>query len=214
MGQEDGLSQADQRARQAAGEEWRCLLPLLKAPRFRLLTCARLNSRLSGLIIDARAKGNIARLLNSSCDPNCEAQKWHDAANGEIRVGIFALRDIHPGEELTYDYQFQHFGLAGEAARAWVGCGAGSVARWRVAARRVLRSPALMPVPRASPPRPPTAAAASAYRCKCGAPNCRGTMDTQPERTKDFGRRVEVYWPGDKVWYAGTVTGYSTAAQR
>lgn len=28
------------------------------------------------------------------------------------------------------------------------------------------------------------AAAAGAYRCKCGAPNCRGTMDTQPERTR------------------------------
>ena len=31
-----------------------------------------------GLIIDARAKGNLARLINSSCAPNCESQKWHD----------------------------------------------------------------------------------------------------------------------------------------
>ena len=29
-----------------------------------------------GLFIDARRKGNQARLLNSSCDPNCETQKW------------------------------------------------------------------------------------------------------------------------------------------
>lgn len=35
-----------------------------------------------GLIIDARSKGNVARLINSSCAPNCESQKWHDAANG------------------------------------------------------------------------------------------------------------------------------------
>lgn len=29
-----------------------------------------------GLFIDAKRKGNHARLLNSSCDPNCETQKW------------------------------------------------------------------------------------------------------------------------------------------
>ena len=36
-----------------------------------------------GLIIDARDKGNVARLINSSCAPNCQSQKWHDAATGE-----------------------------------------------------------------------------------------------------------------------------------
>jgi len=64
----------------------------------------------SGTIIDARHKSNIARLINSSCKPNCETQKWRDAGTGEIRVGIFALRDIQPGEQLTYDYQFEHYG--------------------------------------------------------------------------------------------------------
>ena len=147
----------------------------------------------------------------------------------QVRVGIFSLRDILPGEELTYDYQFQHFGLA---------------------------------------------AAAGAYRCKCGAPNCRGTMDTQPERTRvgesvgwwvqlqfqrwkqcwhtclhapascqrrecskaahaalsschssppstppdtclqDYGRRVDVWWPGDRRYFRGTITAYSSSQQR
>lgn len=32
-----------------------------------------------------------------------------------MRLGIFALQDIAPGEELTYDYQFQHAGLASDA---------------------------------------------------------------------------------------------------
>lgn len=32
--------------------------------------------------------------------------------SGEVKVGIFALRDIPVGEELSYDYQFQHYGLA------------------------------------------------------------------------------------------------------
>jgi hypothetical protein len=30
-------------------------------------------------------------------------------------VGIFALRDIPVGEEITYDYQFEHSGLASAA---------------------------------------------------------------------------------------------------
>ena len=37
-----------------------------------------------GIIIDARIKGNLARLINSSCDPNCETQKWRDAATDEV----------------------------------------------------------------------------------------------------------------------------------
>ena len=35
-----------------------------------------------GLIIDARDKGTVARLINSCCDPNAESQKWHDAGTG------------------------------------------------------------------------------------------------------------------------------------
>ncbi len=29
-----------------------------------------------GYYIDARKRGNLARMLNSSCEPNCETQKW------------------------------------------------------------------------------------------------------------------------------------------
>ncbi|KAL3160559.1 hypothetical protein ABBQ32_010856 [Trebouxia sp. C0010 RCD-2024] len=65
-----------------------------------------------GLIIDARRKGNIARLINHSCSPNCETQKWTDAATGATRIGIFARQDIDMHEELTYDYCFEHTGLA------------------------------------------------------------------------------------------------------
>ena len=45
----------------------------------------------AGLIIDARSKGNLARLLNSSCNPNCETQKWHDASNSEVRCDAECL---------------------------------------------------------------------------------------------------------------------------
>ncbi|GBF90197.1 histone H3 Lys 36 methyltransferase [Raphidocelis subcapitata] len=122
-----------------------------------------------GLFIDALRRGNYARLLNSSCEPNCETQKWYDAATGEMRVGIFALRDIAPGEELAYDYMFEHAGVS---------------------------------------------ALAQGFRCMCGAPKCRGTMDANPERKRDYGRRIEVWWEGDEAWYPGTVTGYTVTNGR
>ncbi|SRR5579862_1114134 len=40
----------------------------------------------------------VAAFINHSCDPNCEV----DEVGG--RVLISAIRDIQPGEELTYDY--------------------------------------------------------------------------------------------------------------
>lgn len=37
-------------------------------------------------------------------------------AAGEVRIGIFAKEDVLPGVEITYDYMFQHGGLAAAAA--------------------------------------------------------------------------------------------------
>ncbi|KAG0595625.1 hypothetical protein M758_UG182800 [Ceratodon purpureus] len=55
--------------------------------------------------LDATRKGNLARFINHSCEPNCKTMKWH--VLGELRIGIFAVKDIKSGEELTYDYRFQ-----------------------------------------------------------------------------------------------------------
>jgi histone-lysine N-methyltransferase NSD1 len=52
-------------------------------------------------VIDARYKGNVSRLINSACQPNCETQRWVDGGSGETRVGIFTMRDVAAGEELT-----------------------------------------------------------------------------------------------------------------
>jgi hypothetical protein len=52
-----------------------------------------------GLVIDAGVNGNDARYINHSCDPNCES------VIENRRVFVDAIRDIKPGEELTYDYQ-------------------------------------------------------------------------------------------------------------
>jgi uncharacterized protein len=50
--------------------------------------------------IDGAQGGNEARYINHSCDPSCES-----VIVGR-RVYIHALRDIEPGEELTYDYWY------------------------------------------------------------------------------------------------------------
>ncbi|KAM9330334.1 histone-lysine N-methyltransferase NSD2 [Gastrophryne carolinensis] len=59
-------------------------------------------------IIDAGPKGNYSRFMNHSCDPNCETQKW--TVNGDTRVGLFAVRDIPAGDELTFNYNLDCLG--------------------------------------------------------------------------------------------------------
>lgn len=58
-------------------------------------------------VIDPTYKGNMARFINHSCEPNCITEKWH--VLGETYVGIFALRDIEENEELTFDYKFDSY---------------------------------------------------------------------------------------------------------
>lgn len=77
-----------------------------------------------GETIDASKKGNISRFINHSCDPNCITQKWQ--VNGESRVGIFALRNIRVGEELTFDYQFERFSHKKQRCL----CGASNCSKW------------------------------------------------------------------------------------
>jgi SET domain-containing protein len=50
--------------------------------------------------IDGSVEWNLARFLNHSCNPNCEADIVHD------RVWLYALRNIRAGEELTYNYSY------------------------------------------------------------------------------------------------------------
>ena len=57
-------------------------------------------------VIDANYKGNDARWINHSCDPNCEAviEEDEDGDSRGDKVFVEALRDIKAGEELTYNY--------------------------------------------------------------------------------------------------------------
>ena len=50
--------------------------------------------------LDGDFKFNTARLINHSCNPNCEV------AGTGLKVWVYAIRDIKRGEELSYDYGF------------------------------------------------------------------------------------------------------------
>jgi len=50
--------------------------------------------------LDGDFKFNTARLINHSCNPNCEVLEYNK------KLWIFAMRDIKKNEELTYDYGF------------------------------------------------------------------------------------------------------------
>jgi len=84
--------------------------------------------------VDGNSGGNDSRLINHSCDPNCEA-----VITGK-KIFIHARRTIEPGEELAYDYQYERTGENDEELEKF-------------------------------------------YLCKCGAPNCRGTI-MKPEKKK------------------------------
>ncbi len=51
--------------------------------------------------IDAGVGGNDARFINHSCQPNCET------VDEDGHIFIEAVRNIQPGVELTYDYNFE-----------------------------------------------------------------------------------------------------------
>lgn len=51
-----------------------------------------------GTVIDGGVKGNAAKWINHSCEPNCETEEKKG------RIFVYALQDIQAGEELNYDY--------------------------------------------------------------------------------------------------------------
>ena len=75
-----------------------------------------LNSR---EIVDATERGNLARFLNHSCDPNMQVEKWY--VNRVPRLGMWAKRQIMPGEELSYNYSVKWNGDPDVAQRCYCG---------------------------------------------------------------------------------------------
>ena len=93
-------------------------------------------------VIDGRSKTNDARYINHSCAPNCEA------VIEEKRIWIYALRNIQPGTELGYDYQYERTGENDDEMEKF-------------------------------------------YVCRCGAPECRGSimLPARKSRKKKRARR-------------------------
>jgi SET domain-containing protein len=50
--------------------------------------------------LDGSVDWNLARFINHSCEPNCDAEEI------EEQIWIVANRDIRPGEELSFNYGF------------------------------------------------------------------------------------------------------------
>ena len=50
--------------------------------------------------LDGAYNFNIARLINHSCNPNCEV------FGKGLKVWVYAMKNIKKGEELSYDYGF------------------------------------------------------------------------------------------------------------
>ncbi|MBC7791640.1 MAG: SET domain-containing protein-lysine N-methyltransferase [Anaerolineae bacterium] len=70
--------------------------------------------------VDAAVGGNAARFINHSCDPNCEAVIEDD------RIFIEAIRNIPPGTELVYDYQYERPGRFRASWKELYACHCGS----------------------------------------------------------------------------------------
>ncbi|CAI9090330.1 OLC1v1025081C1 [Oldenlandia corymbosa var. corymbosa] len=54
------------------------------------------------VVVDAMHKANYASRICHSCRPNCEAKVT--AVDGQYQIGIYTVRPIQYGEEITFDY--------------------------------------------------------------------------------------------------------------
>ena len=88
--------------------------------------------------LDGNFSFNTARLINHSCEPNCEVF-------GEgLKLWIFAMKNIKKGEELSYDYGFS---FDQDYKNYPCNCGSKNCAgyiiregsRWRIKNRRKLK---------------------------------------------------------------------------
>jgi SET domain-containing protein len=74
----------------------------------------------SRTVVDGNRKGSDARYINHSCDPNCVA------VIEDGRIWIEALKNIQPGTELAYDYQYERSGPKDDELEEFYRCRCGA----------------------------------------------------------------------------------------
>jgi SET domain-containing protein len=72
------------------------------------------------LVVDGGVRGNLSKYINHSCDPNCAS------VIEDRRIYIDSIREIAPGEELSYDYQLLTQGRHTAAAKRRFPCHCGA----------------------------------------------------------------------------------------
>lgn len=94
-------------------DEDRCRERLKKQHFYAIYLCSKRvrangESKQKRFYIDSSIRGNEARFINHSCDPNAEAR--YVFVGHEKRIGIYAIKDILVGDEITFDYLFEDWG--------------------------------------------------------------------------------------------------------
>lgn len=74
----------------------------------------------SRTVVDGNRRGSDARYINHSCDPNCVA------VIDDGRIWIEAVKNIQPGTELAYDYQYERTGPKDEELEEFYRCRCGA----------------------------------------------------------------------------------------
>lgn len=79
-------------------------------------------------IIDSSTKGNDARFINHSCEPNLFIRKFETLGDGheEHEFGLWSRRPIKAGEELTYDYNIETYPVFHDGPDVRIPCNCGA----------------------------------------------------------------------------------------
>jgi hypothetical protein len=124
--------------------------------------------------IDGSVRRNTARYINHSCRPNAES----DVNSRKRTVMIRAIKTIHPGEEINYDYGSDYF----KTFLKPIGCKCDACEKKRRKARAEARAEKLRLKQRAARKAEREATRAAAKPTAKASPHARGAG--QPTRTK------------------------------